>query len=58
MPQRTRVSWAANRTAGFPAMNPNFNAGGFGFNQGQGGGGGGGGGDWGNPHGAKRPRPE
>jgi len=34
-------------------MNPNFN-GGFGFNQNQGGGGG----DWGNPHGAKRPRPE
>ncbi|UNI24233.1 hypothetical protein JDV02_009999 [Purpureocillium takamizusanense] len=37
---------------GFQGMNPNFN-GGFGFNQSQGGGG-----DWGNPHGAKRPRPE
>lgn len=36
-------------------MNPNF-GGGFGFGPNQGGGGGGG--DWGNPHGAKRPRPE
>ncbi|PTB70464.1 hypothetical protein BBK36DRAFT_1137135 [Trichoderma citrinoviride] len=44
--------------AGFQGMPPNF-PGGFGFGQ-QGGGGGGGnnGGDWGNPHGAKRPRPE
>ncbi|PNY23575.1 Uncharacterized protein TCAP_06481 [Tolypocladium capitatum] len=40
---------------GFQGMNPNFNAGGFGFGQNQGGGGNG---DWGNPHGAKRPRPE
>ncbi|EHK42908.1 hypothetical protein TRIATDRAFT_300923 [Trichoderma atroviride IMI 206040] len=44
---------------GFQGMPPNF-PGGFGFGQQQGGGGGGGGnsGDWGNPHGAKRPRPE
>ncbi|KJZ79354.1 hypothetical protein HIM_01505 [Hirsutella minnesotensis 3608] len=40
---------------GFQGMNPGFNAGGFGFGQNQGGGGNG---DWGNPHGAKRPRPE
>lgn len=40
-------------------MGPNFGGGfGFGQNQGGGGGGGGGGGEWGNPHGAKRPRPE
>ncbi|KAL9488268.1 hypothetical protein ACSS6W_000545 [Trichoderma asperelloides] len=44
---------------GFQGMPPNF-PGGFGFGQQGGGGGGGGGnsGDWGNPHGAKRPRPE
>lgn len=47
---------------GFQGMPPNF-PGGFGFGQqgggGQGGGGGGGNdGNWGNPHGAKRPRPE
>lgn len=36
-------------------MNPGFPGGGFGFGQNQGGGGNG---DWGNPHGAKRPRPE
>lgn len=36
-------------------MNPGFTGGGFGFGQNQGGGGNG---DWGNPHGAKRPRPE
>ncbi|KHN98673.1 RRM domain protein [Metarhizium album ARSEF 1941] len=41
---------------GFQGMGPNF-GGGFGFGQNQAGGGGGGG-DWGNPHGAKRPRPE
>ncbi|KAG5973796.1 hypothetical protein E4U55_000271 [Claviceps digitariae] len=40
---------------GFQGMAPNF-GGGFGFGQNQGGAGGGG--DWGNPHGAKRPRPE
>ncbi|CAI6014346.1 unnamed protein product [Clonostachys chloroleuca] len=40
---------------GFQGMPGNFN-GGFGFNQNQGGGGSSG--DWGNPHGAKRPRPE
>lgn len=40
---------------GFQGMNPNFSGPGFGFGQNQGGGGGG---DWGNPHGAKRPRPE
>ncbi|OTA01641.1 hypothetical protein A9Z42_0019640 [Trichoderma parareesei] len=40
----------------FQGMPPNF-PGGFGFGQ-QGGGGGNSGGDWGNPHGAKRPRPE
>ncbi|PNP40206.1 hypothetical protein TGAMA5MH_07861 [Trichoderma gamsii] len=52
---------AANSQIGFQGMPPNF-PGGFGFGQQQGGGGGGGGGgnsgDWGNPHGAKRPRPE
>ncbi|KAF4984427.1 hypothetical protein FZEAL_390 [Fusarium zealandicum] len=42
-----------NGMPGFQGMPPNFNPG-FGFNQNQGGGGG----DWGNPHGAKRPRPE
>ncbi|KAJ4018057.1 hypothetical protein NW752_001968 [Fusarium irregulare] len=41
-----------NGMPGFQGMPPNFNPG-FGFNQNQGGGG-----DWGNPHGAKRPRPE
>ncbi|KAL7963094.1 hypothetical protein V8C34DRAFT_80972 [Trichoderma compactum] len=45
----------------FQGMPPNF-PGGFGFGQQGGGGGGGGGGgndgNWGNPHGAKRPRPE
>lgn len=40
---------------GFQGM-PNFNAGNFGFNQNQGANNNGG--DWGNPHGAKRPRPE
>ncbi|XP_044721694.1 RNA recognition motif domain-containing protein [Hirsutella rhossiliensis] len=40
---------------GFQGMNPGFTGGGFGFGQNQGGGGNG---DWGNPHGAKRPRPE
>ncbi|EGU79474.1 hypothetical protein FOPG_03530 [Fusarium oxysporum f. sp. conglutinans race 2 54008] len=40
-----------NGMPGFQGMPPNFNPG-FGFNQNQGGG------DWGNPHGAKRPRPE
>lgn len=44
-----------NNLAGFQNMPVNFNGGGFGFGQNQGGGGGG---DWGNPHGAKRPRPE
>ncbi|PFH62503.1 hypothetical protein XA68_13242 [Ophiocordyceps unilateralis] len=48
---------------GFQGMNPGFSGPGFGFGQNPGGGGGGGGsgggsGDWGNPHGAKRPRPE
>jgi hypothetical protein len=43
-------------------MQPHFNPGFFGGVGGGGGGmnqgGGGGGGEWGNPHGAKRPRPE
>lgn len=57
------TSNAANSRIGFQGMPPNF-PGGFGFGQQQGGGGGCGGGgggnsgDWGNPHGAKRPRPE
>ncbi|PHH66411.1 hypothetical protein CDD81_7466 [Ophiocordyceps australis] len=38
---------------GFQGMGSNFNTGGFGFNPNQGGNP-----DWGNPHGAKRPRPE
>lgn len=47
--------WANHLSTGFQGMPGNFN-GGFGFNQNQGGGGSSG--DWGNPHGAKRPRPE
>ncbi|PTB45182.1 hypothetical protein M441DRAFT_309405 [Trichoderma asperellum CBS 433.97] len=56
---RFATSNAANSHIGFQGMPPNF-PGGFGFGQQGGGGGGGGGnsGDWGNPHGAKRPRPE
>ncbi|KAF5017504.1 hypothetical protein F66182_10566 [Fusarium sp. NRRL 66182] len=42
-----------NGMPGFQGMPPNFNPNFGGFNQNQGGGG-----DWGNPHGAKRPRPE
>ncbi|KAK5998903.1 hypothetical protein PT974_01287 [Cladobotryum mycophilum] len=45
-----------NSGRGFQGMNPSF-GGNFGFGQNQGGNSGGGG-DWGNPHGAKRPRPE
>ncbi|UKZ60678.1 uncharacterized protein TrAtP1_001948 [Trichoderma atroviride] len=59
LPSQLPTSNAANSRIGFQGMPPNF-PGGFGFGQQQGGGGGGGGnsGDWGNPHGAKRPRPE
>ncbi|KAF4124801.1 RRM domain protein [Geosmithia morbida] len=46
----------ANGMPGFQGMPNNFNPGAFGFNQNQQGGGNSG--DWGNPHGAKRPRPE
>lgn len=54
-PPSRSLQRTTNMEPGFQGMTPNF-GGGFGFGQNQGGGGGGG--DWGNPHGAKRPRPE
>ncbi|KAJ3475754.1 hypothetical protein NLG97_g9349 [Lecanicillium saksenae] len=50
---RTRNNFTNSSRQG---MNQGFNPGNFNFGQNQGGGGGSG--DWGNPHGAKRPRPE
>ncbi|KOS22376.1 Cleavage and polyadenylation specificity factor subunit [Escovopsis weberi] len=54
MPGNMGMGMMGGGMPGFQGMNPNF-GGNFGFNQNQGGNSGG---DWGNPHGAKRPRPE
>ncbi|QUC19861.1 uncharacterized protein UV8b_04102 [Ustilaginoidea virens] len=54
MPANMGMMGMGGGMPGFQGMAPNFGAG-FGFGQNQGGGGSG---DWGNPHGAKRPRPE
>lgn len=58
IPYETHITANHVISTGFQGMNPNFNPGNFGFNQNQGGGGGAGGQQGGNPHGAKRPRPE
>ncbi|PHH87541.1 hypothetical protein CDD83_8731 [Cordyceps sp. RAO-2017] len=55
MPGNMGMMGMGGAMSGFQGMNPGFNGGGFGFGQNQAGGGNG---DWGNPHGAKRPRPE
>ncbi|OAA60058.1 RRM domain protein [Cordyceps fumosorosea ARSEF 2679] len=53
--QDTYQSRINSANSSYQGMNPGFNPGNFNFGQNQSGGGSG---DWGNPHGAKRPRPE